>query len=94
MLGLALFYRSVYTALGGYVTASLAPSRPMRHALILAVIGTIAGILGTIANWDKSVAWYPIALIIISPFCLWLGGKLYELQVNKKKFNKEFVSSE
>jgi hypothetical protein len=32
MLMLALIYRSVYAVVGGYVAATLAPDRPMRHA--------------------------------------------------------------
>ena len=76
MLSLALFYRGIYTIASGYVTATLAPNKPMRHAVILGIIGVAVTILGTIANWDKSAAWYPIALILITLPCTWLGGKL------------------
>ena len=79
MLLFALIYRSIYTVVGGYVAASLAPDRPLRHAVILGVIGIAAGTLGAMANWDKSTAstaWYPIALIITALPCTWLGGKL------------------
>lgn len=79
MLVLALAYRSMYTVAGGYVTAKLAPNQPMRHAVILGIIGIVAGTLGTIANLDKSTpstAWYPIALIITALPCTWFGGKL------------------
>ncbi len=76
MLVLALIYRGIYTAGSGYITAALAPNRPMRHAIILGIIGVVVTILGSIANWDKSHAWYPIALILITLPCTWLGGKL------------------
>ncbi len=80
MLFLALIYRTIYAAVGGYVTATLAPSRPMRHAIILGVIGLVFAILGSIANWDNAIAssgtWYPIALIILTMPSVWLGGKL------------------
>src|SRR5262245_59926766 len=49
MLFSALVYRSVYTVIGGYIVAKLSPSKPMKHAIILAVIGTLAAIGGTIA---------------------------------------------
>ncbi len=78
MLALALFYRGVYTILGGYITAKLAPHRPMRHVLILGTIGTIVTIIGTIAAWDLSDHWYPIGLVLITLPCVWLGAKLYE----------------
>jgi hypothetical protein len=79
MLSLALIYRSIYAVVGGYVTAALAPSRPMRHVMVLGVIGLVSATLGTIANWDKmtgSTAWYPILLILLTLPCVWLGGKL------------------
>src|SRR5882672_7734870 len=38
---LALSYRIVYTILGAYITAKLAPQNPMRHALVLGVVGTV-----------------------------------------------------
>lgn len=76
MLVLALAYRSVFTVLGGYVTALLAPSRSLRHAVILGIIGTVAATLGAIAGWDLSAHWYPIALVIGALPCTWLGGKL------------------
>src|SRR5512138_2664164 len=43
---LALSYRVVFTILGGFVTARLAPYAPMRHVTILAVTGLIAGAAG------------------------------------------------
>jgi hypothetical protein len=78
MLQVALTYRAVYTVLAGYVTAGLAPNRPLGHAVTLGVIGVIVTIIGTIANWDRSLgnAWYPVALIIITLPCCWLGGRL------------------
>ncbi len=76
MLGLALVYRTVYTILGGYVTAKLAPTNPKKHVLILGIIGTIAGIGGVVAGWNLSAHWYPIALAILAFPSVWLGGTL------------------
>lgn len=77
MLVLALAYRCVYTVLGGWVTAKLAPQNPKKHVLILATIGTIAAIVGTVVGWNLSQHWYPIALVITALPCCLLGGKLY-----------------
>jgi hypothetical protein len=76
MLVLALLYRTVYTIAGGYLTATLAPDKPMRHAVILGLLGMVVGTLGAIANWDLSSHWYPIALVVEAVPCTWLGGKL------------------
>jgi hypothetical protein len=72
----ALIYRSVYTVLGGFITAKLAPSNPMKHVKILAVIGFIAGLIGVIVGWNLSEQWYPIALAMTGPLFVWWGGKL------------------
>ncbi len=78
MLQVALTYRAIYTVLSGYITASLAPNKPLGHAVTLGVIGVIVTIILTIANWDKAMGnqWYPIALIIITLPACYLGGRL------------------
>lgn len=73
MLLFALIYRLAFTAVGGYVTALLSPNKPMKHALILAIIGFIFSLGGSIAYLDKPNVWYPILLTIFSPLVL-LGG--------------------
>lgn len=76
MLALALFYRTVYTVLGGYVTAVLSPQSPMKHVWILAIIGQLGGIMGVIAGWNLSQHWYPIAIAVLAIPSVWLGGWL------------------
>jgi hypothetical protein len=79
MLLIALIYRSMYAAAGGFITATLAPSNPIRHAVILGTIGTIFAIFGSISNTGKitmSSVWYPLLLIILTLPSVWLGGKL------------------
>jgi len=77
LLLLALAYRTVYTVLGGYTTARLAPSKPMKHAIILGCVGIVAGTIGAIVMRDMGPAWYAWALPIESLPCCWLGGKIY-----------------
>ena len=74
---LALFYRIVYTLLGGFITARLAPRAPMRHVTVLALIGLAAGTAGAIVaitQADLGPTWYPIALAVTAYPCTWLGG--------------------
>jgi MFS family permease len=78
MLALALFYRTVITVFGGYLTAKLAPQNPMKHAVILGVLGTLAGAAGAIAAWSLGNHWYPIALAVLAIPSTWLGGKLFQ----------------
>ena len=75
-LAIALAYRTVYTVLGGYVTALLAPQNAMKHVWVLAILGQIGGIAGVIAGWNLSAHWYPIALAVLAIPSVWLGGYL------------------
>lgn len=76
LLAIALFYRTVYAFLGGYITAKLAPSNPKKYVMILLVIGTILGILGVVAGWNLSEHWYPVSLVVTSALAVWFGGKV------------------
>jgi len=78
MYVLALIYRSIYSIAGFYLTAALAPDRPMRHAIVLGIIGTVFATLGALANWGKSVEWYPVLLVLVTLPCAWLGARLHE----------------
>ena len=76
---LALSYRVVYTVLGGFITARLAPGSPMRHVSILGVIGLVAGSAGVIvalSGADLGPNWYPIGIALTAYPCTWLGGAL------------------
>ena len=82
---LATVYRTIYGVLGSYVTARLAPNRPMAHALVLGAIGLAVSILGVVVTWDQGPEfgpkWYPLALVVLCMPQSWLGGKLRELQL-------------
>jgi len=78
---LALAYRIVYGVAGCYVTARLAPDRPMQHALALGALGLVFSTAGAVVMWDAGPAWYSLAVIAIAMPCAWAGGKLREMQV-------------
>ncbi len=86
---LATAYRIVFSVLGCWITARLAPNRPMRHALILGVVGVLISTAGTLATWDKGPGfgpkWYPIGLILVAVPCAWLGGKLAESRPSREE---------
>jgi len=76
---LALAYRCVYTAVGGFITARFAPHAATRHVLILAAIGFALGTLGVVGTWNMNLGprWYPIAIAVTGAPLTWLGGLLY-----------------
>ncbi len=78
---LATIYRTIYGVLGAYVTARLAPNRPMLHAMVLGFLGFVASIAGAVSTWNRTEIfgphWYPVALVVLALPTAWLGGKLY-----------------
>ena len=77
---LATSYRIVISIAGAWLTARLAPAKPMKHALILGLVGTVLGLVGVVATWNRGLGprWYPISLAVLAiPQC-WVGGKLHE----------------
>ena len=76
MLVAALAYRTVYTIVGGYVTAWLAASKPVAHAIALGVLGMVVGSLGAVLMWKLGNNWYAIALVVEAIPCTWLGARL------------------
>ncbi len=83
---LATAYRTTYGVVGSYVTARLAPHRPMLHALAGGVVGLVLSTAGAVATWNKPSLgphWYPLALIVLAMPCAWVGGRMRELQAQK-----------
>ena len=78
MLAVMLAYRIVLSIVGCFITAKLAPQNPMKHALILGFIGIFLGTVGSVVaiGMNLSDTWYPIALILVTLPCAWLGGRL------------------
>jgi MFS-type transporter involved in bile tolerance (Atg22 family) len=78
LLILVLAYRSLITVGGGWLTARWAPYAPLRHALVLAVIGFVVALLGVMMNrrFHMGPDWYPIALAVEAIPLVMLGAWL------------------
>ena len=67
---MAATYRLVFGAMGAWLAARLAPSRPMKHAVLLGVIGTVLSVLAAVATWNGGPEvgphWYPLVLIALT----------------------------
>jgi hypothetical protein len=85
---LATVYRTAFAIAGTYLTARLAPDRPMRHAMVGGVIGLVLSTVGAVVTWNMGPAfgphWYPLALIATALPCAWVGGKLREMQLRER----------
>ena len=86
---LATAYRTLYAVIGSYITARLAPNRPIQHALVLGLVGVVLSTIGAVATWNRGSAfgphWYPLALIVISLPCAWVGGKLVRARYKRER---------
>ena len=85
VLALATAYRTIYSILGSYIVARLAPRRPMKHAMISGWIGLVVSLAGAVATWNGGPAfgphWYPLALVVIALPTAWAGGRLRVMQL-------------
>ncbi len=88
LLLLATAYRTIYGVAGSYITARLAPNRPMKHALAGGVVGLVLSTAGAVATWKKGPAfgphWYPLTLIALAMPTAWVGGRLLEMQLRTR----------
>ncbi len=78
LITVILIYRLAYSVAGCYIAARLAPSHPMRHALVLGALGFVGSIGGAIVAVQQSLgpAWYAWGLVVFALPCAWLGGRL------------------
>jgi len=76
LLLLATAYRTVYSIVGCYLAARLAPYQPMAHALALGVVGVVVSIVGALVMREQGPAWYPWTLVLLALPCAWAGGAL------------------
>lgn len=74
LYALAAAYRLVFGILGGYVTARLAPDRPVVHAVALGSVGFAIGVLGSVMMCGTGPLWYPLAVIAMAIPTSWFGG--------------------
>lgn len=82
---LATAYRTVYGAAGSYITARLAPDRPMGHALVGGCVGVFLAIVGVVTTWNQVPSlgphWYSVALLATALPGAWVGGRLRVMQL-------------
>jgi hypothetical protein len=78
VLLLSLISAAVYATVGCYLTARLAPARPMWHALVLGALVLIFTVINADVLWILAAMWYKLASLVIVLPCAWVGGWLAE----------------
>jgi hypothetical protein len=82
---LATIYRTIYGVVGSYITARLAPYKPMKHALVGAAIGMVLATIGAVATWNKDLGphWYPVGLVLGALPTAWVGARLLLMEAKR-----------
>lgn len=60
--------------LGGYLCATMAPSRAGLHLTALFILGEVLGLFFTWRMWGQWPHWYSFAWLLVWPVCLWIGA--------------------
>jgi hypothetical protein len=86
-------YVAVLAIAGCWLAARLAPDRPMRHALILGLLGLAFNVMGAAATWGQRPIWaVALNLALVMPYA-WIGGRLRELQLERARVSAPLVGS-
>ena len=82
---MATAYRAVIGVSAAWLTARLAPNKPMRHAMIGGAIGAVVALIGAMVTWNSNLGphWYGIALAVLALPQSWLGARLFELRSSR-----------
>ena len=78
---LAMAYRIIIGIAGAWLTAWLAPGKPMTHALALGCVVTALALADLVASFGDGLrpSWYPIALVLLAIPRSWVGARLFEM---------------
>jgi uncharacterized protein len=80
LFAFALAYRIVISIAGCWLTARIAATSPMKHAIALGIFGVVVSSIGLAVTVGQGPEfgpiWYPLSLVAVSIPCGWVGGKL------------------
>lgn len=84
LLALTQAYVALFAITGCYVCARLAPHHPLRHAMILGVLGLLFNLYGSYVRWTDVPAWFhAVGLGLTLPYA-YIGGWLREREVARQ----------
>lgn len=76
LAAVSLATSTVWSVLGGWVTARMAPLRPWVHILGLLIWGELLGGLSAAMTWGQTQLWYQVGLLALWTPAVALGGWL------------------
>lgn len=72
----SLFTAPLYSVFGGWLCGRISKARLWNHILALAIFGEVMGVVSTVMFWGKQPLWYALALLLLYPPAVYLGGYL------------------
>ena len=81
MLLLMQGYVAVAATFGGWLAARLAPTAPLRHALIVGALGVLVNVASAAMSWALYPSWAHVVGILTAMLWAWLGGTIRERQL-------------
>src|SRR5436190_23023342 len=69
-----IFYTSAFGVVSSYLTATLAPGRPVMHALVLGGIVFLFALGGLVGSWQGAPVWFNVGFLATVVASAWLGG--------------------
>ena len=83
MLLLTIVYVAIVAIAGCWLTARLAPRNPMKHALILGVLGVVTQAAMWSLGPKQAPTWfYLVSILLVMPYA-WIGGRIREKQLER-----------
>ena len=76
LVAISLATSTVWSVLGGYITAWVASRKRWRHIVGLVIWGELMGVVSAFATWGQIQSWYQIGLILLWVPAVVLGGWL------------------
>ncbi len=76
LAAISLATSTLWSIIGGYITARLAPNQPWRHIVALMIWGELMGITSSIMTWGQIQVWYQTGLLLLWAPAVSLGGWL------------------
>lgn len=76
---IVIAYRVIFSFIGCYITAFLAPRNAMAHTIVLGVVGLTLSTVGALANAKMHLgpSWYAWVLVAVSLPIAWIAGRVY-----------------
>ena len=77
-----LVYSALFAAAGGFVCSLIAIRSPLAHALVLAALVALLGLVFFFQNYSASAQprWYSLSILVLCPLGVMAGGYLRSLQ--------------